>query len=151
MRNPLFLAFSTSTRCAWLSSSRTGPNSLCKKQSKLRQTKERKILPPPFLKVYGVCLTLSFPFLHFLCSRCARQSGCCLCTPLISNWTRITLPSLAASLCSSPQQPAARMLSRYWDTPGGVPFLSSSFSLLAFTSSASELLQLVLGGNGVSP
>lgn len=70
---------------------------------------------------------------------------------MISNWTRITLLSLAASLCSSLQQPAAQMLSRYWETPGGVPFLSSSFSLLPLLLQPQNLLQLVLGGNGANP
>lgn len=87
----------------------------------------------------------SFPALPVL--RCARQSACCLSTPLILNWTRTTPLSLAVSLCSSLQQPAARMVSRYWESAGVGAVFSS---LLPPCYLCYLLLQLMLRGDGAS-
>lgn len=90
----------------------------CANSGKLRR--QGPSLPPsPRSTVFYA--EFSFPALHTL--RCARQSACCLSIPLILNWTRSTLLSLAVSLCSSLHQPAARMLFRYCESAGG--FLSS--------------------------
>lgn len=138
IRNPLFLTFITSTHCTWLSSSRTasGPNSLCKKQSKLRQTKERKILSLLLSPRSTVSYT-EFSFLALSVLKMCKTKRLLSVHPfdfeLDSDYSAQSRRQSVQLSPAASSPDAFQVLGGSW----GVPFLSSSFLLSATAPSAS--------------
>lgn len=124
-----------------------GPNSLCKKQSKLR----REISSLPLSSRSTVSYS-EFSFLALSVLKMCKTKRLLSVHPfdfeLDSDYSAQSRRQSVQLSPAASSPDAFQVLGHSW----GVPFLSSSFSLLATTApSASEVLQLVLGGNGANP